>query len=120
MLQISSLVFSLFHFVCPDKSKFQNKSRVTSGAKSKSSNGRGSSGGSATSPETPTAQDQPVAPPIAPRLMKTTPYEFCQAWNSLKPCQGVQPYAEILRQISPGDLPSGGFVSLFPNVVFNN
>ncbi|RUS91692.1 hypothetical protein EGW08_000518 [Elysia chlorotica] len=89
-----------------EKSKFQNKSRVASAAKSKSANGRGGSGGSAVTPETPSAQDQPVAPPIAPRLMKTTPYEFCQAWNSLKPCQGVQPYAEILRQLAPADLPS--------------
>ncbi|CAG5119653.1 unnamed protein product, partial [Candidula unifasciata] len=51
-------------------------------------------------------QGQPLAPPTAPRLMKTTPYEFCQAWNSLKSCQGVQPYADILRQIPPADLPS--------------
>lgn len=89
-----------------DKSKFQNKSRVAAGAKSKSSNGRGASGSLAVSPENSSAHDQPVAPPCAPRLMKTTPYEFCQAWNSLKPCQGVQPYAEILRQLSPADLPS--------------
>ncbi|BFZ01434.1 hypothetical protein BsWGS_04473 [Bradybaena similaris] len=49
---------------------------------------------------------QPVAPSTAPRLMKTTPYEFCQAWNSLKSCPGIQPYADILRQIPPADLPS--------------
>ncbi|GFO38019.1 sperm-associated antigen 1-like [Plakobranchus ocellatus] len=88
-----------------EKSKSQNKSRVLSGSKSKSSNGRVSNG-SSQFPETSSAQDQQVAPPIAPRLMKTTPYEFCQAWNSLKPCQGVQPYAEILKQLSPADLPS--------------
>ena len=38
--------------------------------------------------------------------MKTTPYEFCQAWNSLKTCQGIQPYAEILRQVAPTNLPA--------------
>ncbi|GFR87401.1 sperm-associated antigen 1-like [Elysia marginata] len=89
-----------------EKSKFQNKSRSASGAKTKGSNGRGGGGCCAASPESPIAQDQPVAPPCAPRLMKTTPYEFCQAWNSLKPCQGVQPYAEILRQLTPADLPT--------------
>ncbi|KAH9488656.1 Sperm associated antigen 1 [Bulinus truncatus] len=49
---------------------------------------------------------QPATPPIASRLMKTTPYEFYQAWNSLKASQGIQPYAEILRQVLPVDLPS--------------
>ncbi|CAG5128850.1 unnamed protein product, partial [Candidula unifasciata] len=32
---------------------------------------------------------QPLAPPTAPRLMETTPYEFRQAWNSLKSCQVI-------------------------------
>ncbi|XP_005109510.2 sperm-associated antigen 1 isoform X2 [Aplysia californica] len=88
-----------------DKMKSQSKLR---GAKSSQpSLGVKSKGGNAEkkSAET-TVQSPPVAPPIAPRLMKTTPYEFCQAWNSLKPCQGIQPYAEILRQVAPVDLAS--------------
>jgi len=87
-----------------NKSKSQSKSRSNkssqpnSGSRSKTSDKRSS--------EPVVTQSPPVNPPIAPRLIKSTPYEFCQAWNSLKPCQGVQPYAEILRQVAPSDLPT--------------
>ncbi|XP_059163261.1 sperm-associated antigen 1-like [Physella acuta] len=85
-----------------EKSKSQNKSRnvktsqTTSGSKAKTNSEK----------QKMNEPSNKVTPPIAPRLMKTTPYEFCQAWNSLKSCQGIQPYAEILRQVAPVDLPT--------------
>uniref|UniRef100_A0A0B7BAE1 RNA-polymerase II-associated protein 3-like C-terminal domain-containing protein n=2 Tax=Arion vulgaris TaxID=1028688 RepID=A0A0B7BAE1_9EUPU len=91
-----------------EKLKGQNKSRSgkqpqqSPGSRSKTNNADKKQSRAQKTP----VQGQPVAPPVAPRLMKTTPYEFCQAWNSLKSCQGIQPYADILRQISPADLPS--------------
>ncbi|CAL1537604.1 unnamed protein product [Lymnaea stagnalis] len=91
-----------------EKAKLQSKSRnvkvsqPSSGSKSKSNNNTEKK---SVHTEECSRKGQSVAPPIAPRLMKTTPYEFCQAWNSLKSCQGSQPYAEILRQVSPIDLP---------------
>lgn len=48
-----------------------------------------------------------MVPPTAPRLEKATPYEFIQAWNSLKNVSELQPYADLLRQIPPKDLPQG-------------
>jgi len=48
-----------------------------------------------------------VVPPSAPKLGKATPYEFIQAWNSLKLAEDVEPYADLLRQISPEELPKG-------------
>ncbi|XP_062574772.1 sperm-associated antigen 1-like isoform X2 [Saccostrea cucullata] len=53
----------------------------------------------------PTSTGLPVVPPAAPKLEKATPYEFIQAWNSLKNVTDTQPYADLLRQISPKDLP---------------
>ncbi|XP_061185926.1 sperm-associated antigen 1-like [Saccostrea echinata] len=53
----------------------------------------------------PTSTGLPVVPPAAPKLEKATPYEFIQAWNSLKNVTDTQPYADLLRQIPPKDLP---------------
>lgn len=52
-----------------------------------------------------TSTGLPVVPPTAPRLEKATPYEFIQAWNSLKNVSELQPYADLLKQIPPKDLP---------------
>lgn len=88
----------------------ENKSKSQSKSRSNKSSQQNCSSRSKCCEKRPTEQvvpqSPPVAPPTAPRLMKTTPYEFCQAWNSLKPCQGCQPYAEILRQVAPSDLPA--------------
>jgi hypothetical protein len=46
-----------------------------------------------------------AAPP--PTLLKRTPYEFLQAWNSLKSCQAVEPYLALILQITPRDFPKG-------------
>lgn len=54
-----------------------------------------------------TSTGLPVVPPTAPRLEKATPYEFIQAWNSLKNVSELQPYADLLKQIPPKDLPQG-------------
>lgn len=54
-----------------------------------------------------TSAGLPVVPPTAPRLEKATPYEFIQAWNSLKNVSELQPYADLLKQIPPKDLPQG-------------
>ena len=44
-------------------------------------------------------------PQTVPKLEKATPYEFLSAWNALKQSTDVQPYADLLRQIPPADLP---------------
>ena len=46
-------------------------------------------------------------PQTVPKLEKATPYEFLSAWNALKQSTDVQPYADLLRQIPPADLPKG-------------
>ena len=46
-------------------------------------------------------------PQTVPKLEKATPYEFLSAWNALKQSTDVQPYADLLRQIRPADLPKG-------------
>lgn len=46
-------------------------------------------------------------PQTVPKLEKVTPYEFISAWNSLKQSTDMQPYADLLRQIPPADLPKG-------------
>ena len=38
---------------------------------------------------------------------KITPFEFLQHWNSLKQAKEIQPYVQLLEQISPDDLPQG-------------
>ncbi|XP_033761832.1 sperm-associated antigen 1-like isoform X2 [Pecten maximus] len=52
-----------------------------------------------------TSTGLPVVPPSAPKLDKATPYEFIQAWNSLKKVDDLQPYADVLKQITPAELP---------------
>ena len=53
----------------------------------------------------------PVTPPSAPKLQgKITPFEFIQHWNSLKQAKEIQPYVQLLEQISPDDLPGGGVI----------
>ena len=54
-----------------------------------------------------TSTGLPVPPPTTPKLEKATPYEFLQAWNSLKNVTEIQPYADLLKQIPPKDLPLG-------------
>ncbi|CAC5381567.1 SPAG1 [Mytilus coruscus] len=44
-------------------------------------------------------------PQSIPKLEKATPYEFITTWNSLKQSTDLQPYADLLRQIPPKDLP---------------
>lgn len=46
-------------------------------------------------------------PQSVPKLEKATPYEFITAWNSLKQSTDLQPYADLLRQIPPKELPKG-------------
>ncbi|OWF49446.1 sperm-associated antigen 1-like [Mizuhopecten yessoensis] len=53
----------------------------------------------------PTSTGLPVVPPSVPKLDKATPYEFIQAWNSLKKVDDLQPYADLLKQISPAEIP---------------
>ena len=36
-----------------------------------------------------------------------TPYEFIQAWSTLRPSMGPEPYAKLMEQIEPDDLPKG-------------
>ncbi|XP_013074020.2 sperm-associated antigen 1-like isoform X2 [Biomphalaria glabrata] len=89
--------------VTKDKSKTQGKGRSVKNLQQFSSKTK-----VAPKCHSVTTSDSSVTPtpPIASRLMKTTPYEFFQAWNSLKPSQGIQPYTEILRQVLPENLPS--------------
>ncbi|XP_076467629.1 sperm-associated antigen 1-like [Babylonia areolata] len=48
----------------------------------------------------------PLTPPSTPKLQgKITPFEFLQHWNSLKQAKEIQPYVQLLEQISPDDLP---------------
>ena len=51
-----------------------------------------------------TSTGLPVPPPTTPKLEKATPYEFLQAWNSLKNVMEIQPYVDLLQQIPPKDL----------------
>ncbi|XP_029641832.1 sperm-associated antigen 1 isoform X1 [Octopus sinensis] len=44
-------------------------------------------------------------PVSAPHIDKATPYEFLKAWNSLKTLNNTKPYADLLAQITPKDLP---------------
>eukprot|EP00106_Octopus_bimaculoides_P007571 XP_014775013.1 PREDICTED: sperm-associated antigen 1-like [Octopus bimaculoides] len=44
-------------------------------------------------------------PVSAPHIDKATPYEFLKAWNSLKTLNNTKPYADLLAQVSPKDLP---------------
>ncbi|XP_064614631.1 LOW QUALITY PROTEIN: sperm-associated antigen 1-like [Liolophura sinensis] len=39
-----------------------------------------------------------------PKLIKVTPYEFMQAWNSLKSVTDTEAYAKLLEQVPPGDI----------------
>ena len=51
----------------------------------------------------------PVTPPSTPKLQgKISPFEFIQHWNSLKQAKEIQPYVQLLEQLSPDDLPGGG------------
>ena len=53
----------------------------------------------------------PVTPLSAPKLQgKITPFEFIQHWNSLKQAKEIQPYVQLLEQISPDDLPGGWLI----------
>lgn len=48
----------------------------------------------------------PIIPSSTPKLQgKITPFEFIQHWNSLKQAEELQPYVQLLEQISPDDLP---------------
>lgn len=76
-----------------DKHKAPEKSKTSQKKPSQSKNIKSTSTG------------LPVVPPTAPKLDKATPYEFIQAWNSLKKVQDLQPYADLLKQITPADLP---------------
>ncbi|XP_071108746.1 sperm-associated antigen 1-like isoform X2 [Haliotis cracherodii] len=76
----------------PQSTSKSNKSR-----KSKSKSNRKAT-------ETPGASSVTVSPPSVPRLEKATPYEFLQAWNSLKTATSVEPFAELMQQIQPKDL----------------
>ena len=53
------------------------------------------------------SESTPPAEPAVPKLEKASPYEFIQAWNALKSSQGIQPYAELLRNVAPDELPRG-------------
>ncbi|XP_074656348.1 sperm-associated antigen 1-like isoform X2 [Tubulanus polymorphus] len=50
------------------------------------------------------ANDAKPAAPSVPQLTKMTPYEFMQAWNSLKSSASVEQYSALLDQIQPTDL----------------
>lgn len=47
----------------------------------------------------------PPPPVAAPHIDKATPYEFLKAWNSLKTVRNTKPYADLLAQVPPEDLP---------------
>nr|XP_006821052.1 PREDICTED: sperm-associated antigen 1-like [Saccoglossus kowalevskii] len=51
-------------------------------------------------------QQQNGTTQIDPQLNKATPYEFLQAWNSLK-TKDTGAYAKIIRQLKPEDFPKG-------------
>ncbi|XP_041365550.1 sperm-associated antigen 1-like [Gigantopelta aegis] len=52
-----------------------------------------------------TGTNSPTPAPSVPNLEKASPYEFIQAWNALKTSQGIQPYADLLRNVAPDELP---------------
>ncbi|XP_038052100.1 sperm-associated antigen 1-like [Patiria miniata] len=52
--------------------------------------------------KTPGGEDDKVT---VPKLTKVTAYEFLQAWTSLKRQRSMLAYAELLKQISPEELP---------------
>ncbi len=43
----------------------------------------------------------------SPGQKQPTPYEFIQAWSTLRPSMGPEPYAKLMEQIEPDDLPKG-------------
>ena len=51
--------------------------------------------------------DQQSEIPIS--TSQPTPYEFIHTWSTLKPSMGPAPYAKLLEQIDPNDLPKGDF-----------
>ena len=51
--------------------------------------------------------------PQTPKLAKATPYEFMQAWNSLRTVKDLKPYAGLLEQIQPEDLPKGENIKIY-------
>ncbi|XP_067649303.1 sperm-associated antigen 1-like isoform X2 [Haliotis asinina] len=53
---------------------------------------------------TETSGTASMSPISVPKLEKATPYEFLQAWNSLKTASTVEPFVELLQQIEPKDL----------------
>ncbi|GAB1601183.1 sperm-associated antigen 1-like [Argonauta hians] len=53
----------------------------------------------------PNAEVAGPTPVSAPHIDKATPYEFLKAWNSLKTLNNTKPYADLLAQITPKDLP---------------
>lgn len=63
---------------------------------SQSNNKKGCKSASRTAPPPPVA---------APHIDKATPYEFLKAWNSLKTVRNTKPYADLLAQVPPEDLP---------------
>ncbi|XP_014668124.1 PREDICTED: sperm-associated antigen 1-like [Priapulus caudatus] len=42
---------------------------------------------------------------LRPSIKKATPYEFLSAWNGLKKTEGTEPYAWLLSQVKPRELP---------------
>ena len=51
----------------------------------------------------------PPPPVAAPHIDKATPYEFLKAWNSLKTVRNTKPYADLLAQVPPEDLPKSKY-----------
>ncbi|XP_071803880.1 sperm-associated antigen 1-like [Asterias amurensis] len=58
--------------------------------------------GNKTAEKTPPVQNDTVT---VPKLKKVTAYEFLQAWTSLKRSRDTGAYAELLKQITPEELP---------------
>lgn len=86
----------------PTTNKTEKQTKKSS--QNKSSNKRNSTGAAKTVKTM--GNGLPVAPPTVPKLDKATPYEFIQAWNSLKLAKDVQPYADLLKQILPEEIPT--------------
>ena len=53
----------------------------------------------------------------APKLSKATPYEFMQAWNSLKATDDEKLYADLLEQIEPEQLPKCKLISFIYSLI---
>ncbi|XP_022083368.1 sperm-associated antigen 1-like isoform X2 [Acanthaster planci] len=86
-----------------DCRKSSPKTNEKPGAKDKKGSKTPKETGNQKGEKTPEGEDNKIS---VPKLSKPTAYEFLQAWTSLKRHRSMFAYAELLKQISPDELPN--------------